>query len=186
MTGCSRYAEWISLMLSNALSDDRRRELDGHLSRCPLCRAELTLQEKIGEAIAVEPPPPPFSAGFTQRVTALAVERRAAAKRSPAWLKMMPAAAITIAVVALSLLGTQIVPRLAPLEETVTSAFSTPFTRTGETVVGFGASLLRTVRVHIPFLPVLSRLDGQTLFIRIMIALFFVWSSVRACSYLRE
>jgi len=185
MTDCSRYAEWISLMHSGALSDDRRRDLDDHLSRCPLCRAELTLQEKIGEAIAGEPPPP-FSAGFTRRVTALAVERRAAAKRSPAWLKLMPAAAITLAAVALFLLGTHLAPRLAPTQETVTAALSTPFSRTGETVIGFGASLLRTVRIHLPLLPDLPRLDGETFFIRSMIALLLVWSSFRVYSYLRE
>ena len=45
MADCERYASDLSELFTGGLSDDRRREVEGHLAGCPECRR---LREELG------------------------------------------------------------------------------------------------------------------------------------------
>jgi len=99
---CERFRGRFSDYLDGELGERERREVDGHLSGCAQCRAELALLRRTVEAVR-NAGAPAAPAGFADRV--LDAIRRESAPREPIavaiWGRLVPVAAMFLLVVGL-------------------------------------------------------------------------------------
>jgi anti-sigma factor RsiW len=87
---CDPYRELLALRLYDELDDGERRRLEGHLARCPACRAaEVELRAGLGRLI-VDAAPAELPADWAERLheEVATAEGSAAIVHRPGWWRL--------------------------------------------------------------------------------------------------
>ncbi len=105
---CSDRIDRISRMFDGSLDDKDLRELRQHIAGCERCRAEFLLQKELEAALGTEVHSG-LSAGFTERVSAKALEISKRQRRPRPWLVLVPPLATAAAATSLFFLGLDLV-----------------------------------------------------------------------------
>jgi anti-sigma factor RsiW len=137
---CSDYVSWIERKIDGSLSPDQLEELERHLSVCPGCRAELLLQQKIGESLKSEMPRD-LAPDFTERISHLVLVRAEQEKRIQRVRTLIPVCALALATVAIFLLRADIARLLPGAVQASTDAIASPLAWAGQRFINVLAKL---------------------------------------------
>ncbi len=136
---CSDRVDRISRMLDGSLDDRELRGLERHMAGCERCRAEFLLQKEIEAALGAEVHSG-LSAGFTERVSAKALEISKRGRRPRPWLVLVPPLATAAAATSLFFLGLDLVSANPSAFDSIVSVLLKPVASLSQVFSGLSAS----------------------------------------------
>jgi anti-sigma factor RsiW len=137
---CSDYVSWIERKIDGSLPPDRLEQIEQHLLACAGCRAELLLQQKIGESLKSEMPKD-LAPDFTERISHLVLARAEQEKRTQSARTLVPICALAAAAVAIFLLRADIARLLPGAVQASTNAIASPLAWAGQKFLDLLAKL---------------------------------------------
>jgi anti-sigma factor RsiW len=185
MMRCSQYAVWIARKLDGSLAARNIEELEEHLAHCSRCRAELHLQKKILGSLKQEMPSG-LSSGFTQRVSARAVDIARSRRRNLRLPDLVPVLAVAAAAVLLLAFRTDLARVVPPLMTAFAESITGPLASVGDGVLRVLAALPAIPSEHTAFMDRMYKplMTSMTAVAVACVAVLWAFSRVRA--FLRD
>jgi len=182
---CSDCVELIARMLDGSLPDHRVQDLNGHLSSCSRCQAELCFQKKIREALATEVSSG-LSTDFTWHVSQEAFRMTQREKRTRMVANLVPAFASAATIAVLFLLGPYLIRVFPSHVEPLADALSKSISWAGNTFLGVLSFLASLVGEQISLVEAIPQPAITSVLAMLLASIPIIWSFYRVSAFLRE
>lgn len=178
---CSDYVGWIERKLDGSLPPDRLERLEQHLSACAGCRAELLLQQRIGESLKSEMPKD-LAPDFTERISHIVLARAEQEKRIQRVRTLVPVCILAVATLAIFLLRADIARLLPGAVQVSTDAIASPLAWVGQRFINLLGRLPTVGAGDIAGLDLVRRMMANTIVLTAIpcIAVLLVFRKVLA------